>query len=75
MVNQKFSARNLFKFSQSKLCEDEPVAIAKLRAKADNVEAFDKMLDGTINLFTKQPEVDYPDGKNKKLISSRKNLI
>lgn len=50
-------------FRESKLCEDEPVPIVKLRAESKNVTAFDKSLESLINLYTKQPEFEYPDGE------------
>lgn len=53
----------LFKWSPSNLCYDEPVAINKLRNNSDNVKEFDATLESYINLYTKQPEIDYPDGK------------
>lgn len=37
--------------------------IRKLRAEAKNVKEFDESLDRLINLYTKQPEIDYPDGE------------
>lgn len=52
----------IFKFSLSRLCEDEPMSINKMRAKAENAVEFDKSLESFINLYTKQPEIDYPDG-------------
>ncbi|CRK88796.1 CLUMA_CG002502, isoform A [Clunio marinus] len=44
-----------------KLCADEPVSISATRTKAENIEEFDKNLEKLINLYTTQPEVDYPD--------------
>lgn len=38
------------------------MSIRKLRAEAKNVKEFDESLDRLINLYTKQPEIDYPDG-------------
>lgn len=35
--------------------------VADLRKSAANVEAFDKQLEAQINLYTPQPEIDYPD--------------
>jgi adenosine deaminase CECR1 len=39
------------------------VSINKLRSQAKNIEEFDKSLESSFNLYTKQPEIDYPDGK------------
>lgn len=50
-------------YSVSQLCADEAIIINKQRAEAEDVEEFDKSLESLINLYTKQPEVDYPDGK------------
>lgn len=46
------------------MCSDQPVAINTLRARAKSEEEFDKQLESYINLYTMQPEIDYPDGKN-----------
>ena len=45
------------------MCVDEPMPINKLRAEAENIETFDASLENLINLYTKLPEIDYPDGK------------
>lgn len=65
VVEKSFLKIKYLNFSQSNLCADEPVVIKKLRADAKNIEEFDTSLDSLINLYTKQPELDYPDGKNK----------
>lgn len=59
----RFRYKEDFKSSQSNKCMDEPIAIPKLRAEAKDVAAFDKALEKHFNLFTKQPETDYPDGE------------
>lgn len=35
--------------------------MVELRAQAADKEAFDKELDSYLNLYTKQPHIDYPD--------------
>lgn len=52
----------IFKFSFSRLCDDEATSINKMRANAGNAAEFDKSLESFINLYTEQPEIDYPDG-------------
>lgn len=39
--------------------------INKLRAEAKNKKDFDKSLESLINLYTHQPETEYPDGEMK----------
>ena len=34
-----------------------------MRAEAKNIVEFDKLLESSFNLYTKQPEIDYPDGE------------
>ncbi|KAL7022525.1 hypothetical protein ACKWTF_012282 [Chironomus riparius] len=45
----------------SKYCANEAVPINKLRAEATNKNDFDKSLESLINLYTHQPETEYPD--------------
>ena len=42
---------------------DEAKPITKLRAEAKDVEAFDKSMEYFFNLYSNQPEIDYPDGE------------
>jgi hypothetical protein len=39
------------------------VAINKLRSQASSIGEFDKSLESSFNLYTTQPEIDYPDGE------------
>lgn len=38
------------------------MSITKLRANVSDVDIFDKSLESLINLYTAQPEIEYPDG-------------
>ena len=67
----KNGEKKLFKlipifFSPSKHCANEAAPINKLRAEATNKNDFDKSLESLINLYTHQPETEYPDGKQKR---------
>lgn len=59
-------------YRESKLCFDDPVPIRKLRAANGSIEAFDKSLESLINLYTRQPSIDYPDGES---IASEMNSL
>lgn len=50
------------RLSTSNYCADEAKPINTLRAQSKDVIEFDKSLDSLINLYTTQPEIDYPDG-------------
>jgi len=41
------------------------VPVNKLRAEAKNKNDFDKSLESLINLYTHQPEIEYPDGEKR----------
>lgn len=49
----------------TKACVNEAISVPKLRAQAKDQKEFDKHLDSLINLYTPQPEIEYPDGKKK----------
>ncbi|KAG5669875.1 hypothetical protein PVAND_000166 [Polypedilum vanderplanki] len=51
----------IFTTVPTKACQSEPIPIPKLRAQAQDVKEFDKSLELMINLYTKYPELDYPD--------------
>lgn len=62
--NNEISFIKLFhELRSSKNCADELKSVKKLRSTANNVSDFDKSLDKLINLFTIQPQQDYPDSK------------
>ena len=46
---------------QTKECVDESKLIVDLRKEHGDPKVFDKELDSYINLYTPQPEIDYPD--------------
>ncbi|CAH1735729.1 unnamed protein product [Chironomus riparius] len=52
---------HMFVAVPSELCANEAVPVNKLRARATNKTAFDESLESLINLYTHQPELDYPD--------------
>ncbi len=45
----------------SGLCTSEPRPVVDLRKEASNVDEFDKEIEKAINLYTPNPEIDYPD--------------
>ena len=52
----------LFHFKhQTKECVDESKLIVDLRKEHGEPNVFDKQLDSYLNLYTPQPEIDYPD--------------
>lgn len=46
---------------QTKDCADESKLIVDLRKEHADPKVFDKELDSYLNLYTPQPEIDYPD--------------
>lgn len=71
---------NVVKFSFRKPAKYHWNYVADLRKAAPNVSAFDKQLESYLNLYTPQPEVEYPDidvvwGKFQTIFDTIKDLV